>query len=237
MQYEKFYRCIVRFFYRKILERKSSLDVLWNIMRCVIYIAEYNGVKKNNFSQDNFGGDFSLNHYDELKAMSRLHQERNDDSVKELEAARVKEAHGSQVVAHLSEKVFYLKILKKELVEKMGWLEQHVAHTREKLNRVKIERDKARKEVGEIKEQTGKKHDSFCPIVSTYRHVTVNYNPSTYRHVTVNYNPRRNSRTLFPLFPGCNTMSSSVYRNDHFSRKNKKTKFICVFFVIYWRDV
>ncbi|OQV14959.1 hypothetical protein BV898_10863 [Hypsibius exemplaris] len=104
---------------------------------------------------DNFGGDLSLNHYDELKAMGRLHQERNDDSIKELEAARIKEAHGSQVVAHLSEKVCYLKVLKKELVEKMGWLEQRVAHQREKLNRVKMDRDTARKEVSEIKAKTG----------------------------------------------------------------------------------
>lgn len=96
-----------------------------------------------------------MNHYDELKAMGRLHQERNNNSTKELEAARIKEAHGSQVVAHLSEKVFYLKVLKKELVEKTGDVDSHLAHQREKLNRVKIERDKARKEVGEIKERTG----------------------------------------------------------------------------------
>lgn len=97
----------------------------------------------------------SLNYYDELKAMSRLHQERNDNSIKELEAAHVKHAHGSQVVAHLSEKVAYLKVLKKELDEKMEMVDQQVAEERERLNNAKIKRDAARKEAGALKERTG----------------------------------------------------------------------------------
>ena len=96
-----------------------------------------------------------MNYYDELKAMSRLHQERNDNSIKELEAAHVKHAHGSQVVAHLSEKVAYLKVLKKELDEKMEMVDQQVVQERERLNKVKIKRDAARKEVGDVKESTG----------------------------------------------------------------------------------
>lgn len=97
----------------------------------------------------------SLSHYDELKALSRLHSERNEESLKDLEAARTKQAHSSQVVAHLSEKVCYLSVLKKELAEKLEWLVTHLASQREKLNVIKMERDKARKEGHKIREGTG----------------------------------------------------------------------------------